>query len=130
MKLNGKVYIKWNTVSDILEDIIIYMETGNYLIVSQDLEDIENDDIDGITRDLAQFQDMYNAYFKKESYISYCRIIEIAEENMYDPTKYSVGLYNLGAYGVKRRSSSEARNRFIFNECIYKFIRSIKKIKN
>ena len=106
------------------------METGNYSIVSQDLEDIENDDIDGITRDLAQFQDMYSAYFQKESYISYCRIIEIAEENMYDPTKYSVGLYNLGAYGVKTRSTSESRNRFIFNECIYKFIRSIKKIKN
>ena len=129
MKLNGKVYLKQNTVIYIIEDIIISLEMGSYYEISDAIKNIKPEEADNVAKKLAQFQDMFRAYYEEETHCKLDYAIEITEENMYDPNKEKVGLHSQGAYGVTIRADKDSVERYIFNVCLQIFIKKLKKIK-
>lgn len=127
MKLNGKVYLKESEIINLLEDIIISLECGNYSNISESIKDIKVENAENTAVNLASFQDMYRAYFKNEKYCKVDLVLEMAETNLYDSKNESVKLFTHGAYGVRIRADNKTAEKFIFNTCLYIFM---KKVKN
>lgn len=123
MKLNGKFYLKEQNVLNELEDIIILLETENWKKIDESLgTHVNSEHADSVAKKLADFQDMFRVYFKKENYKKNEEIISISEENMYDTIKEKVSLYSQGAYGVIISSDSSSIEKYVFNKCIQYFI--------
>ena len=122
MKLNGKLYLKENTILYCLEDIIILLETGKWHKIHKSLSShVNSEHADAVAKKLAKFQDMFRVYFKKENYKKLEDVIMISEENMYDAIKEKVSLYSQGAYGVIISSDSSSIEKYVFNKCIQYF---------
>jgi hypothetical protein len=121
MKLNGKIYIKEEHIINILEDIVILLELGNYYEISKSIKDIKPENADNVAEKLAQFQDTFRVMFRNENYCKLDDIMEVIDENSYDPKKESVKLYTQGAYGIKIRADEESTERYVFNVCLYIF---------
>lgn len=121
MKLNGKVYVKEEQVINILEDIVILLELGSYHEISKSIKDIKPENADNVAIKIAQFQDMFRVVYKKENYCKLDTIIEMIDENSYDPKKESVKLFTQGAYGITMRADEESVERYVFNVCLHIF---------
>ncbi len=128
MKLNGKVYLKESEIINLLEDIIISLECGDYAVIAESIRDIKVENAENTAINLASFQDMYRAYFKNEKYCKMDLALEMAETNLYDATKERVKLYTQGAYGVRIRSDDKSVEKYVFNTCVCVFIKRIKEI--
>jgi hypothetical protein len=129
MKLNGKFYLREETILNIIEDIIILLETGSYYVISDKIRNIEPTNAENVATKLALFQDMFRAFFKKENYCKYDDAVDMVDANMYDPKKESVKLFTQGAYGIIIKADSESADRYIFNICLRVFIARLRKIK-
>jgi len=126
MKLNGKFYLKEQTVLNELEDIIIILEQGEWHKISNEFGNhIKPEHADNVAKKLSDFQDMFRVYFKTESYRKLDEMLTLAEENMYDPIKEKVNLYSQGAYGVIISADSSSIVKFLFNKCIEYFIKNL-----
>jgi hypothetical protein len=130
MKLNGHTYLKRDPVTDIIEDIIILLEMGSYYEISDAISNIKPENADNVAKKLAQFQDMFSAYFETESYCKLDTALEMTEENKYDPHKEKVSLFSHGAYGITVRADDDSAERYIFNVCLQVFMSKLKKINN
>lgn len=129
MKLNGKIYLKQEFVTNILEDIIILLEMGSYYEISDAIRNIKPTHADNVAKKLAQFQDMFFAYFETEAYCKLDIALEMTDENKYDPAKEKVSLFSQGAYGVTIQADDDSCERYIFNVCLQIFTSKLKKNK-
>jgi hypothetical protein len=127
MKLNGKIYLKEDTVRNEIEDLIILLEQGDYRLIAESIKNIRPENAENVAIKLAQFQDMFIALYETENYCKLDDILEMANENLHDSKKETVSLFTSGAYGVIIASDKDASERYIFNICVYVFM---KKIKN
>ena len=100
MKLNGKIYLREDVIRNELEDLIILLEQGDYFLIAESIKNIRPENAENVAIKLAKFQDMFIAFYKTENYCKIDDILEMTEENLYDPKKESVCLINRGAYGV------------------------------
>ena len=126
MKLNGKVYLKEDNVKNLIEDLIILLECGDYYLISESIKNIRPINAENVAMKLAKFQDMFIAFYTTENYCKIEDILEMTEENLYDPKKESVSLFTRGAYGVTIQADAESCERYIFNTCLYVFMKKIK----
>ena len=128
MKLNGKLYLKESSVLDILEDIVIILEQGEWHKIHKEFGNhVKQEHAEDVAKQLADFQDMFRVYFRQESYRKIEDIISISEENMYDVVKEKVSLYTQGAYGVIISSDDSSIKKFVFNKSINYFISKLEK---
>tara|TARA_Y100000385_G_C12765149_1_gene496810 strand:+ start:164 stop:559 length:396 start_codon:yes stop_codon:yes gene_type:complete len=131
MKLNGKIYVKEEYIINILEDIVILLELGNYYEISKSIKDIKPENADNVAVKIAQFQDTFRVMFKKENYCKLDDIMEVINENSYDPKKESVKLYTQGAYGITITADADSIERYVFNVCLYIFkIKIVNTLQN
>ena len=128
MKLNGKKYLKQDSVTNTLEDMIILLEMGSYYEISDAIRNIKPDHADNVAKKLAQFQDMFLVYFETETHCKLDTLLEMADENKYDPHKEKVSLFSQGAYGVTVHADADSCERYIFNVCLQVFASKLKKI--
>lgn len=129
MKLNGNLYLKQEEIINELEDLIILLEGGNYRSIAESISDIKVETADTTAKNLADFQDMFRVYFKNEKYCKLDIAIEMTMDNLYDPNKETVSIFTKGAYGVTIRSDNKAAEKYVFNTCLYVFMKNIKKIR-
>lgn len=127
MKLNGKIYLKEDTVRNEIEDLIILLEQGDYRLIAESIKNIRPENAENVAIKLAKFQDMFIVFYKTENYCKIDDILEMTEENLYDPKKESVCLITRGAYGVTIQADSDSCERYIFNTCLYVFMKKIKQ---
>jgi hypothetical protein len=126
MKLNGNIYLTHEEIINELEDLIILLEGGSYRTISDTISDIKVETADDVAEKLAEFQDMFRAYFKNETYCKLNVALELATDNLYDSKKEKVSIFTQGAYGVTIRSDEEAAKKYVFNTCLYVFMKNIK----
>lgn len=126
MKLNGKIYLRQETIINTLEDIVILLEMGQYYEISDAIRNIKPENAENVAVQIAKFQDMFMVYFQNENYCKVDTILEMTQENQYDPKKEKVSLYTQGAYGIKVASDKDATERYIFNVCLQVFMSKIK----
>lgn len=127
MKLNGKIYLKQDNVINTLEDIIILLETGSYHQIAGSIKNIKPENAEVVAKRLASFQDMFYVFFKTEKYCKLDTATEMTIENLYDSNKEKVSLFSQGAYGVTIRSDAAAAEKYIFNTCLFVFMKKIKQ---
>ena len=99
---------------------------GSYYEISDAIRNIKPAHADNVAKKLAQFQDMFFAYFETETYCKLDTALEMTEENKYDPKKEKVSLFSQGAYGVTIQSDDDSCEKYIFNVCLHIFIKKIK----
>ena len=88
MKLNGKLYLKEPCVLNILEDIVILLEQGDWNKIHNEFGNhVNQEHADEVSKKISEFQDMYRVYFKQENYRKLDDILSMAEENKYDVVK-------------------------------------------
>tara|TARA_B100002019_G_scaffold255170_1_gene237675 strand:+ start:316 stop:720 length:405 start_codon:yes stop_codon:yes gene_type:complete len=127
MKLNGKIYLREDVIRNELEDLIILLEQGDYFLIAESIKNIRPENAENVAIKLAKFQDMFIAFYKTENYCKIDDILEMTEENLYDSKKESVSLFSRGAYGITIKADDDSCEKFIFNTCLYVFMKNIKK---
>jgi hypothetical protein len=123
MKLNGKLYLRESCILNILEDIVILLEQGNWNKINTEFAShVKQEHADEVSKKISEFQDMYRVYFKHENYRKLNDVLSMAEENKYDVIKDKVSLFSQGAYGVIVSSEASSIEKFVFNKCVDYFI--------
>lgn len=123
MKLNGKLYLRESCILNILEDIVILLEQGNWNKINTEFANhVKQEHADEVSKKISEFQDMYRVYFKQENYRKLNDVLSMAEENKYDVIKDKVSLFSQGAYGVIVSSEASSIEKFVFNKCVDYFI--------
>jgi uncharacterized protein with NAD-binding domain and iron-sulfur cluster len=129
MKLNGNIYLSQEEIINELEDLIILLEEGSYCIIAESIKDIKVETAENCAKMLADFQDMFRAYCKLERYCKLDLVLQMTNDNLYDNKKEKVSIFTQGAYGVTIRSDEEAAKKYVFNTCLYVFMKNIKKFR-
>ncbi|RPG65007.1 MAG: hypothetical protein CBC02_008345 [Flavobacteriaceae bacterium TMED42] len=128
MKLNGKHYIQEQVILNTIEDIIISLETGDYRAIAESIVDIKIKNAENVAEQLARFQDMYKVHFKQEKYCKLEVVLQIANDTTYDSKLDKIGIFTTGSYGVTIRADDKSVERYVFNTCIYVFMKRVKEI--
>ena len=129
MKLNGNKYLSQEEILNELEDIIILLESGKYYAIAESIKDVKVETAENCAKMLAHFQDMFRAYCKLERYCKLDVVLQMTRDNLYDSKKEKVSIFTQGAYGVTIRSDDKAAEKYVFNTCLYVFMKNIKKFR-